>query len=103
VAEAGIEAIRRKSVDAVAYLLDRYDAVLAPLGVGLGTPRDPDRRGSHVALEHPDGLGISRWLRSEGGVIVDFRAPATIRVAVAPLYTTYAEIWESAADGSAVT
>ncbi len=94
-AEAGMDAIRDKSVDATSYLIERYDEVLAPLGVGLGTPRDPSRRGSHVALEHPEGLGISRWLRSDGGVIVDFRAPATIRVAVAPLYTTYAEIWDA--------
>lgn len=95
VAEAGIEAIRRKSMAATDYLVDRYDDVLAPLGVVLGSPRDPERRGSHIALEHPEGLGISRWLRTEGGVVVDFRAPATIRVAVAPLYTTYADVWDA--------
>lgn len=95
VAEAGMEAIRTKSVRATTFLIDLYDRFLEPLGVGLGTPRDPERRGSHVALEHPEGLGITRWLRSRRRVITDFRAPATIRLAVAPLYTTYREIWEA--------
>jgi kynureninase len=95
VAEAGIEAIRAKSVQAVAFAVDLYDRHLAPLGVGLGTPRDAGRRGSHIALEHPEGLGITRWLRAERGVVTDFREPATIRIAVAPLYTTYRELWEA--------
>ena len=90
-AEAGIDAIRRKSLAATGFLLERYDEVLAPLGVGLASPRD-ERRGSHVALTHPEGLAISRWLRSEANVVVDFRAPDTIRVAVAPLYTSFAEV-----------
>ncbi len=76
-------------------MIDLYDELLAPLGVGLASPRDPDRRGSHLAFTHPDGLAISRHLRSTGQVVVDFRAPDTIRMAVAPLYTTYTEIWEA--------
>jgi kynureninase len=95
VAEVGIEAIRAKSTAMTGYMLDLYDAVLAPLGVGLGTPRDPDRRGSHVAFEHPEGLGITRWMRAERRVVADFRAPTTIRLAAAPLYTTYLEIWDA--------
>lgn len=95
VAEAGIEAIRAKSVQATSFLVDLYDESLAPLGVGLGTPRDPARRGSHVAFEHPAGLAISRWLRAERRVVTDFRAPATIRLAVAPLSTRYVELWDA--------
>lgn len=94
-AEAGIEAIRRKSEAMTAFMIDLHDAVLAPLGVGLGTPRDPSRRGSHVAFEHPDGLGITRWMRRERRVVADFRAPATIRMAASPLSTSFAEIWDA--------
>jgi kynureninase len=94
-AEAGLEAIRAKSTRAIAFLVDLYDRHLAPLGVRLGTPRDPKRRGSHIALEHPEGLSITRWLRAERRVVTDFRAPATIRIAVAPLYTTYRELEEA--------
>ncbi len=93
VAEAGIAAIRAKSITATKMMLEHYDARLAPLGVGLGTPRQPERRGSHLALLHPEGLALSRWLRAEGGVVADFRPPDTLRFAVSPLYTTYTEAW----------
>jgi kynureninase len=65
--------------------------------VGLGTPREAERRGSHLALRHPEGLSLSRWLRAEGGVIVDFRPPDTLRFAVSPLYNTYTEVWDALA------
>ena len=95
VAEAGIDAIRAKSVGATALLIDQFDAALAPLGVRLGTPRAPAGRGSHVALLHPEGPALSRWLRSEAGVIADFRPPDVIRLAVAPLYTSFTEVWDA--------
>ena len=76
-------------------MLGRYDDRLAPLGVGLGTPRQAERRGSHLALLHPEGLALSRWLRAEAGVVADFRPPDTLRFAVSPLYTAYAEAWDA--------
>jgi kynureninase len=97
VIEAGIEAIRDKSVRQINFMLDLYDEWLAPLDVGLGSPRSPARRGSHLAFRHRDGLAISRWLRSERNVVTDFRAPDTLRMAAAPLYTTYVEVWEAMA------
>lgn len=95
VIEAGLTAIRQKSLAATSLMLDHCDARLAPLGVGLGTPREPERRGSHLALLHPAGLALSRWLRAEGGVVADFRPPDVLRFAVSPLYTTYAEVWDA--------
>ena len=76
-------------------MLGRFDQRLAPLGVGLGTPRQAERRGSHLALLHPEGLALSRWLRAEAGVVADFRPPDTLRLAVSPLYTTFAESWDA--------
>jgi len=95
VAEAGIPAIRAKSVAATTMMLERYDTRLAPLGLGLGTPRHPERRGSHLALRHPEGRALSRWLRTEAGVVTDFRPPDTLRLAVSPLYTSYLEAWDA--------
>ena len=102
VAEAGIEAIRAKSIAATGLLIDLADRRLAPFGAGVATPRDPARRGSHVALRHPDGLALSRWLRAERRVVTDFRAPDTLRIAVSPLVTRFVEVWdaiEAAAEG----
>jgi kynureninase len=95
VADAGIDAIRAKSITATGLLIDLADRRLAPLGVRVGTPRDPARRGSHVALRHPEGLALSRWLRAERRIVTDFRAPDTVRVAVSPLFNRYVEIWDA--------
>ncbi len=97
VADAGIEAIRAKSVAATELMISLYDEWLAPLGVELGTPRPVAQRGSHLAFNHPDGLAISTHLRTHHRVVADFREPSTIRMAVAPTSTTYAEVWSAMA------
>ena len=51
--EAGMAAIREKSRLLTAFALELYDAWLAPAGVQLSTPRDPELRGSHVTVDHP--------------------------------------------------
>jgi kynureninase len=95
VLEAGIHRLRQKSERLTAYLVDLADAVLSPLGFSLGSPRDPARRGSHVSLRHPEGYRINRALIEEMKVLPDFREPDNIRLGLAPLYTTYAEVWEA--------
>ena len=55
-AEAGIEALHAKAIALTARLIALHDAWLAPLGFGLATPRDPARRGSHVALTPSPGV-----------------------------------------------
>jgi kynureninase len=93
--EAGIEAIREKSVRITSYLIDLIDAVLSgePYRFTIGTPRDPARRGGHVAVEHPDeALRICEALKARG-VVPDFRPPNIIRIAPVPLTTRYHEVW----------
>ena len=91
--EAGIERLREKSVRQTEYLIALFDAYLAPLGFTLGTPRDAERRGSHVSIRHPEGYRINRALIEEMDVIPDFREPDNIRLGIAPIYTRYVEIW----------
>jgi kynureninase len=93
--EAGIAAIRAKSVAQTSYLIELYDQFLAPLGFSLATPRDPARRGSHVTLRHAEGYRINRALIEEMQVIPDFREPDHIRLGVAPLYTRFTDLWET--------
>ena len=95
VAEAGSEAIRAKSIVATELLVDLWEARLADHGFELASPRDPERRGSHVAVTHPDGLAISRALRTSGRVITDFRAPDAIRLGVSPLVNRFTELWDA--------
>jgi kynureninase len=94
-AEAGIGALRAKSLAQTELLVALHDAWLAPLGFELATPRDGTRRGSHVTLRHADGWRICRALIERAAVIPDFRRPDAIRLGVAPLYTRYVDIWDA--------
>ncbi len=90
VSDAGIGRIRAKSTAQTRFLMDAADARLSRFGVGTVTPRDPARRGGHVALTHPDAAKLSRALRMRG-VVPDFRPPDILRLAPSPLYTSFAE------------
>jgi len=93
--EAGMDWVREKSMRLTSYLIDLLDAVLAPLGFTLGSPRDPARRGGHVSLRHPDAYRINQALIQEMGVLPDFREPDNIRLAPVALYTSFYEVWEA--------
>jgi len=95
VAEAGVAALREKSVALTAYAIELHDAWLAPLGFELGTPRDAARRGSHVSLRHPEGWRICRALIERADVIPDFRAPDSVRFGLPPLYTRFVDVWDA--------
>jgi kynureninase len=92
--EAGLDRLRAKSVRQTEYLIALWEAMLAPLGMLLNSPRDSARRGSHVSLGHPEGLRIDRALIEDMNVIPDFRYPDNIRLGIAPLYTSYVDIFE---------
>ena len=89
--EAGMAAIREKSRQLTAYALELHDAWLAPAGVILATPRDPDRRGGHITVDHPAFREVTAALW-ERDVIPDFRAPQGIRIGLSPLSTGFAEL-----------
>jgi kynureninase len=93
--EAGMERIRRKSVQLTEYMIYLVDTVLEPLDFKLGSPRDAAERGSHISVRHPQGYRINRALIEEMNVIPDFREPDNIRLGLAPLYTTFEEVWEA--------
>jgi kynureninase len=90
-----VERIRRKSVRLTSYLVYLADTILAPFGFTLGSPRDPARRGSHVSLRHPEAYRLNRALSEEMNVLPDFREPDNIRLGLAPLYTSFGEVWEA--------
>ncbi|MFH1179088.1 MAG: kynureninase [Candidatus Bathyarchaeota archaeon] len=94
IVEAGLDRIREKSLKATEYLMYLVDELLsdAPYNYSVGNPREAERRGGHVAVEHEDARRISMALTARG-VLPDFRPPRTIRLSPIPLYTTYPEIW----------
>jgi kynureninase len=97
--EATMERLRAKSIKQTEYLIFLADQWLIPLGFTLGTPRQPEIRGSHVSLRHPESYRISRALIEAPPpviqVIPDYREPDNIRLGIAPLYTTFTEIHQA--------
>ncbi|MET4590215.1 kynureninase [Arthrobacter sp. 754] len=92
----GMAAVRTKSLDLTAYAVDLFEAWLKPLGVQLSSPRDPERRGSHITLDHPAFRNVTAALW-EQDVIPDFRAPQGIRIGLSPLSTSFAELYRGMA------
>jgi kynureninase len=86
VAEAGVEAIREKSLRMTARLLELADRH----GFPSAAPRDPRRRGGTVALAVPEALAVARALRARG-FLVDYRVGVGIRVAP-HFYNTFEEL-----------
>ena len=94
--KAGIEQIRAKSTKLTSYFIYLIDQILVkdPYNFYIGTPRDPDKRGGHIALKRDTEIRkINEALKSRG-IISDFRPPNIIRLAPAPLYNTFQEVWE---------
>ncbi|MBI2514227.1 MAG: kynureninase [Opitutae bacterium] len=95
-AAGGIASLREKSLALTAWLIELADAHLAPLGFEVVTPRDPARRGGHVALAHPDAWRLCQALKA-AGIVPDFRPPDIVRLAPAALYNSYRECLEAVA------
>jgi kynureninase len=96
IVDAGIAAIRAKSVQLTTLAVALYDAWLAPLGAILASPRDADRRGSHVTVTHPNAKNATITMTREG-ILPDFRQPDGIRVGLAPLTTRFVDVYDGLA------
>jgi len=95
-AEAGIENVREKSLKLTSYLiflLEEKGLTRSPYNYRIGTPKDPKRRGGHVAVEHNSAASITKALKKRG-IIPDFRPPDIIRLAPIALYNSFHEVWQ---------
>jgi kynureninase len=88
--EAGIEAVAAKARELTGFCIDLADE----LGFEISTPRDPDRRGGHVAIHHPDARRLQQTL-AERRVIVDYRDPDILRVGLSPLTTSFTDVHDA--------
>ena len=89
VAEAGIDAIRAKGIGLTELAIGLADES----GIRVASPRDPARRGAHIALAHPEARALCAGL-IERGVIPDFRRPDVIRFGFSPLSTRFVDVWD---------
>ena len=83
--------LRKKSISLTSLFIDLFDTHLADKGFTLASPREPESRGSHVALGFAGGKALVDSLAAEG-IIADFRPPNLMRFGFAPLYNTHDEV-----------
>jgi kynureninase len=91
----GMAPLRAKSLLLTAYLEDLLlDSPYFERGFNIITPRDPGQRGAQISVKLSAGLldVVMRELE-ERGVVVDERKPDVIRVAPAPLYNSFVDVF----------
>ena len=108
--EAGIEAIRRKSLGMTGYFMELADKKLAPLGVKIVTPREDERRGGHVTILHTAAQQITEFLDG-GSQFTEERKKSVlqkqkegkqptlddqVRIAFSPLFSSFLDVWQTA-------
>lgn len=76
VAEAGLDLVRVRSKKLTALLVAEADRQ----GIAVRSPREPERRAGHVALDVPNGYAVCQALAARE-IVVDFRPDAGLRVA----------------------
>jgi kynureninase len=65
------------------------------------SPRDPERRGSHISFRHPNAFELCQALIADG-VIGDFRAPDVVRFGLTPLYLGFEDVFVAVERMSAI-
>jgi len=66
-------------------------ADLERVGVGIAGPREVERRGSHLALAHPEAERLQAAL-AERRILTDFRRPDLLRIGLSPASTRPEEV-----------
>ena len=95
--EAGIHKLRAKSLKLTAYLEFIFNDVVnkfPDIQLEIITPSDPLRRGAQLSIKL---IGTDKSFfekLTKAGVISDFRSPDVIRLAPAPLYNSFEDVYQ---------
>lgn len=91
--DAGMNALRRKSIELTGYL-EWLIRSYKDNRVSIITPEDINQRGCQLSLRtFSEGKEIHQKL-TNSGVICDWREPDVIRVAPVPLYNTFEDVFK---------
>ena len=90
--EVGMTALREKSIKLTGYLEYLLDQIHSE-AFTVVTPSEPEQRGCQLSLRfESDGDKLHKYL-TEKNVMCDYREPGVIRVAPAPFYNSFSEVY----------
>lgn len=92
-AEAGFENLRKKSTKLTGFLEFLLDEMKND-SIKIITPRNPEERGCQLSIQVKNANKILHTKLTEAGVISDWREPDVIRVAPAPLYNSFEDVFK---------
>ena len=90
--------LENKAIDLYNFFTEIFNDRLMNLGFKIITPKNKDDRGSHISIVHEESWRITKCLtdpenQGEKKIIVDFRPPNIIRIALTPLYISFKDIY----------
>lgn len=91
---APMELVRDKSVRQTTLFAALVAQECDGLGLTLGSPSDPWRRGSQVCFSHPDAYAVMQALIARG-TLGDVRAPDILRFGITPLTVRHVDLWDA--------
>lgn len=94
-ADVDMKALQKKSQSLCQTFIDCVEAGCGKFGLKLAGPRNLDERGSHVSFHCPEGYAVMQALIARK-IVGDFRSPDIIRFGFAPLYNSFAEVFDAA-------
>jgi kynureninase len=92
-AEADFENIRKKSEKLTGFLEFLLDEMKNE-SINVITPRNPEERGCQLSIQVKNADKNLHTKLTEAGVISDWREPNVIRVAPAPLYNSFEDVFK---------
>src|SRR5579871_233028 len=90
--KTSIQELRNKSQELTAYL-EFLLHQLYNINFEIITPAEPERRGAQLSLYFKESGKEIHTKMVESGIIVDYREPGVIRVAPAPLYNSFEDVF----------
>jgi kynureninase len=91
--KVGMAALRTKSLQLTGYLEFLLNQEDLRAKLEILTPADPEQRGAQLSVYFKDKAADIQQALLQAGVITDYRRPGVIRVAPAPLYCSFEDVY----------